>query len=138
MKASAPQVNDLISFFGNTRNLVAVAAITVLGRGVSSLSTVGFGRISEDLSEVERSFRKLKDLIEMGRHLPSPAQSGGRHFRRSLGLPAGSRAGEKTQGRQGTDVQRPGIGSLAHRVVDIRVGAEIRRGVTDTSGRACS
>ena len=29
--------------FGNTRNLVAVAAITVLGRGVSNLSTVGFG-----------------------------------------------------------------------------------------------
>src|SRR6516164_8554123 len=30
--------------FGNTRNLVAVAAITVLGRGVSNLCTVGFGR----------------------------------------------------------------------------------------------
>jgi hypothetical protein len=67
-------------------------------------------------------------------HLPSATQTGaGAHFRRSLGIPAGSRAGEEAQGGRGADVQRPCIGNLAYHpcnVVDIRVGAEIRRGVT--------
>ena len=60
---------------------------------------------------------------------PRPARPA--HFRRSVGFPAGSHAGEKTQGRRGADVQRPGLEALrTMHVVEIRVGAEIRRGVT--------
>ena len=79
------------------------------------LSAVQAVEAYKDLSEIERSFRELKDLVEMRPiYHRRPKTGAGTHFHRSLGLPAGSRAGEKTQGRHGTDVQRSGIGSLAH------------------------
>ena len=132
MKASAPQVNDLVSFFGNTRNLVAVAAITVLGRGVSSLSTVGFGRISEDLSEVERSFRELKDLIEMRpiyHHRPERVRA--HIFVAALAFLLARTLEKKLKAAGVPMSSAQALEALrTMHVVDIRVGAEIRRGVT--------
>jgi transposase len=81
----------------------------------SDVSAVQAVEAYKDLTEVERSFREIKDLIEMRPDLPSPTQKGpGAHFRCSPGIFAGSRVGEKTQGRRNTDVQRAGIGSPAH------------------------
>ena len=76
----------------------------------------------KDLSEVERSFRQLKDLVGDASHLPSPAQSGaGTHFHRSLGLSAGSRAGEETQGRRVPMSSAQALEALrTMHVVDIR------------------
>ena len=79
------------------------------------LSAVQAVEAYKELSEVERGFRELKDLIEMRPIYHQRAQtSAGAHFRRSVGIPAGSGAGEETQSRRGADVQRPSIGSLAH------------------------
>jgi hypothetical protein len=48
-------------------------------------------------------------------HLPSSPRTGaGAHFRGGVGISVGSRPGEETQGSRGADVQRAGIGSLAH------------------------
>ena len=69
----------------------------------------------KELSEVERGFRELKDLIEMRPIYHQRAQTGaGAHFRRSVGIPSGSGTGEETQSRRSADVQRPSLGSLAH------------------------
>jgi len=52
------------------------------------LSAVQAVEAYKELSEVERSFQELKDLVEMRPiYLPSAGQTGaGAHFRRSVGI----------------------------------------------------
>jgi hypothetical protein len=68
----------------------------------------------KELSEVEGSLRQLKDLVEMRPIYHHRSKRVRAHFRRSVGLPAKSRVGEKAQSRRRADIQRSGIGSLAH------------------------
>ena len=71
----------------------------------------------KDLSEVERSFREIKDLIEMRpiyHHRPKRVRA--HIFVAALAFLL-ARAGEKAQGRRSADVQRSGIGGPAHHAV---------------------